>query len=360
MKKIILLTVGLLVLCLNSCQKDSFDQPPVEIEDIVNLFQINDLGVLSFADKEDLDLACSKARALSLESHDILFEYINGKGVQTMEALTIEISENYSNVNTKEEYDIFMNTYRDKITITENKSIEVKNYVPQYAEFLNLKGEIIVNGRLEMYHPDFAIVISDGDYSKLQKALKRMESDANNGIRITHYINERLYTNPNTKNLKCGVEVNGQQGASLNRVSYFCSIGSPQSHRLENIFSVRRQLVFGPSNSCSNNWTVENYIACQILSKKRGFLGFWYAHRTPITWGIGWGVQGDPAVTNYKTGGTGWTTSSSQHKFYWETRIDDEPCVPDFSNLDRYKYYFDYIWTNASTAEISDCTYGCQ
>ena len=136
-------------------------------------------------------------------------------------------------------------------------------------------------------------------------------------------------------------------------VSYFCTVGSPQSHRLDNVY----QLYFNSWSCGSGCWELSNTLDCRIVSEKRGFLGLWYRHITPITWGIGWGAQGDPAVTAYTSGGTGWTSSgvSEIHYsiaasiFYYLSTINY-----------KYQYKFDYLYTNATTVEISSCSFGCQ
>lgn len=258
----------------------------------------------------------------------------------SMRNTSIQLSDAYALVNSQESYDEFMTKYRGIVEITEKKSIDVQDYFPMYAGFLNTDGEIYIGESLFKFTPSRVYQIFDGDRSKLATAIRTPESNERLGIHVYDI-------SPAESRTSCPETF----------VSYFCHVGSPQSHRLDNVY----QLYFNSFVACQNYgcWDLSNTLSCYIKSEKRGFLGLWYRHRTPITWSIGWGAQGDPAKTPYEAGGTGWTGSSGQSEINWSTAMGQMYfSIPTIDG--GYKYKFDYLYPSASTAEISSCSFGCQ
>lgn len=330
-------------LCVLSCQKEvnveiSYSS---EILDLTKSVVIDKNNTPVFTDFKNFQEHCQKTQQLTDEQWIELEHWGKKHGFISMRAMSIKLSDDYSLVDSKTAYDDFMAKYDGIVEINEKQSIEVKDYFPPYAAFLNIYGEVIIGEDLFKFTPKHIIQIVGGDRNKLISAIENPITNEKEGIYV--FPIEIIETKATCPQIF---------------VSYFCHVGSPQSHRLDNVYQLYFNTFACNSNIPATCWTHSNTFDAYIKSEKRGFAGAWIRHRTAITFSLGWGAQGDPLITTYQSGGTGWTTGSNQSEVHYQTAVGPFIDRPQIDN--RLKYLFDYLYTNATTAEITSCSFGCQ
>jgi hypothetical protein len=261
-----------------------------------------------------------------------------------------EISEAFSLVTNKREYDAFMSTYSTQINITTDNSIRLNGYFHPYAAVLNTEGEVIIGNFLYKFTDKHIFAVEGYDKDKMRVALRTLKTNSEEGI----YVSE---ISLNTKSTGL---------CSDKKIEQECSVGSPQSHRMVNKF----EIYASPGNNAPEMdacpgapgvvaYRLGNRLKCTLLSEKRGFLGLWYRHRTTMQWSMSWGAQGDPAVTPYTSGGTGWTANNVSEINY-DISISQTYCSPGAMVDTRFYYNFQTFSFTASIPEISYCGRVCQ
>jgi len=342
MKKIIFIVISF-VLTFNfySCKKDTPLSASYPIKSLKDVSVKN--GRLHFPSQKALQ---ETRIALNQKEKIDLTEWYKGIGFKSMSQLYFKVNEEYSKVNTKEQYNSFIDKHKDYIYITPKKSISVQGFYPFLAQVLNINGEVSVGKSLVKYTNKYKITIIDGDENKLEEALRTLSNNEKKGIFIQKI---NFIQMPNARY------------CTATSVGHDCYHGTHE--RIWGRYNLFSELSGLDAFAINEDQPLEygSRLEAYIKSEYKGFLGFWYLKWTDITWSIGWGASTTNQTPDIQPiqHGTGWTAynhSSISYSFPIVSHTAGVYLRP--SQLSSYVYNFDYCYANLSTPNIS-CSEGC-
>jgi len=290
MLKLILCIIPILLLV--SCQVDPLEQLDLALIPALENVKIKN-GRLHFPSQEEyneVDLAINSKTPLDLR------DWQDKIGFISMKKLDNEMQKTFSSVQTMSDYRIFLNSYQEHLHITVDSSISMNGYQPFFSQVLNVNGEVYIGNTLIKYTNTHCIKIADGSESKLEEALRRLETDETKGIYVESYQNA-FNTTLNARS------------CAPREVWHTCFSG--WWHRSVGYYQIDNNYGTVSSATLANNslYDLSTYLRVNILTQYKGFLGFWYRERTTITWDIGWGASTVDNGSPDMLGGTGWTVS---------------------------------------------------
>lgn len=343
-KNIILIALGA-VLAL-SCSKEKANLSS-DVSEIAKSLSLSTQNILTFNTFDEMIEFSNKINKLPFKEQNSLSNWtLERNGFVSMKMKDEEISAAFSLVTNKREYDAFMSTYSTQINITPDNSIRLNGYFYPYAAVLNTEGEVLIGNFLYKFTDKHIFAVEGYDKNKMKVALSTLRTNSKEGI----YVSE--------------ISLNTKRSTGLcsdKKIEQECSVGSPQSHRMVTLFEIFPL----PNNEAGNSacpggptgvvtFRLASNLDCNLLSEKRGFLSLWYRHRTTMQWSMSWGAQGDPAVTPYTSGGTGWTVNDVSEINY-STSVSQTYCNSGVMVDNRFRYNFQTFSFTASIPEISYC-----
>ena len=208
----------------------------------------------------------------------------------------------------------------------------IKNSV--LASLVDPEGRLLIQNTLHCFRDGKQIIVLDKDYSKLTRALERMETDEELGI----YVFDNVLSSNNILRSGCG-----------NKRS--CS-NTKNSKRIEGdwelqFFASPRWTYFNNGQGYYQYWeyTVDYY--CEMRSRKKNL--FWWSknHDDDIKWSTGYGVVSDLGTITH---GTGWTQNSWKITYF--KRLFPITTSP-FNALPVVNYEFSYNNTHLENLDVA-------
>lgn len=326
----------LITFLLLSCQEDKLStitKAPIPALENVRIKN----GRLCFPSQKEFtvtELAINSQTSLDLSNWQKEIDFVS------MKKLHNEVNEDFSTVESMNDYRTFLTNHQKYLHITNDSSISINGYQPFFSNLLNTDGEVYIGNSLIKYTNSHYIKIEDGSEAKLQEALNTLQTDKTKGI----YVETRSYNTSNARS------------CSPNEVWQTCFSG--WWHRATGHYRIDNN--FGTVNSSSSVVELTTFFRATIRAEYKGFLGFWYKEQTNITWNVGWGaIALDNTQSPDLTHGTGWTANNlSEVNYSYPIRPITSSLTLRWDQLRQYTYDFDYCFSTITTPLMS-CSENC-